>query len=101
MFYNKNEKIVPHNIYDLITPFVLAHWVMSSGVILKGRGIILCTDYFSISDVVKLINVLIIKYRLHCNLLLVKDKPRIYIYRNCVDNLRMIIKPYIFCSIIK
>lgn len=94
MFYNKNEKRVPHNIYDLITPVVLAYWV-SSGIVLQGRGFILCTDCFSIRDVVKLINVLIIKYRLHCNLHLFKGKPHIYLYRSSVDNLMTIIKPYI------
>lgn len=101
MFYNKNEKRVPHNIYDLINPYVLAHWIRGSSVRLQGRGLILCTDYFSISDVVKLINVLIIKYRLQCNLLLVKGKPRIYIYRSCMDNLMIIIKPYILSSVKK
>lgn len=101
MFYNKNEKIVPHNIYDLLTPFVIAQWVMGTSKILQGRGLILCTDYFNIVAVVKLINVLIIKYRLHCNLLLEKDKPRIYIYRNSVDKLIMIIKPYMLSSILK
>lgn len=112
MFYNKYDaqafqaasqptKIVPHNIYDLLTPFVLAQWVMASSKILRGRGLILCTDNFNIVDVVKLINVLIIKYRLHCNLLLEKDKPRIYIYRSNMDKLIMIIKPYTLFSILK
>lgn len=30
MFYIKNVTRVPCNIYDLLTPFVLAHWVMGA-----------------------------------------------------------------------
>lgn len=101
MFYNKNGKIVPNNIYDILTPLVLAHWVMSSGFRLQGRGLILYTNYFNTVDVVKLINVLIIKYRLQCKLLFVKNKPCIYIPRNYLGNLIINIKPYILSSTLK
>ena len=101
MFYIKNVKRVPFNIYDLLTPFVLAHWVMGAGLSLQGRGIKLCTKFNNIFDTVKLINVLIIKYRLRCNLLLEKDKHSIYIYRSSLNTLLMIIKPYMLYSIIK
>lgn len=101
MFFNKNGKIVPHNIYDLLTPFVLAQWVMAASKILQGRGLILYADNFNVVDVVKLINVLTIKYRLHCNLLIEKNKPRIYIYRSNMDKLVIIIKPYTLFSILK
>lgn len=63
---------MPYNIFDLLSPLVLAHWVMASGIVLKGRGLKISTDSFNISDTVILINVLIIKYRLRCNLLLEK-----------------------------
>jgi len=102
MFYIKNVKRVPCNIYDLLTPFVLAHWVMGSGISLQGRGIKLCTNFNNIFDNVKLINVLMIKYRLRCNLILEKDKYSIYIYRSSLNTLLMSIKPYIpLPSIIK
>jgi hypothetical protein len=79
IFYIKHEKRVPYNIYDLLTPLVLAHWVMGNGIRLKGRGLKLYTDSFNIPNTVILINVLIIKYGLHCNLLLEKGKSIIYI----------------------
>jgi hypothetical protein len=102
MFYNKNgKKIVPNNIYDLLTPLVLAYWVMGSGFKLQGRGLILYTNYFNTIDVVKLINILIIKYRLECRLLFVKNKPCIYIYRDSLGNLIIKIKPYILSSRLK
>lgn len=53
IFYIKNVERVPCNIYDLLTPLVLAHWIMGSGIILKGRGIKLCTNFNNIFDNVK------------------------------------------------
>nr|QID02739.1 LAGLIDADG endonuclease [Orbilia oligospora]QID02807.1 hypothetical protein [Orbilia oligospora] len=92
MFYKeKNQKIVPNNIYNLLTPLVLAHWVKGGSLKLQGRGIILYTDGFNLIGVVKLINVLIIKYRLNCNLLMENNKPKIYIFRSSLNNLITII----------
>nr|QBM09620.1 hypothetical protein [Dactylella sp.] len=92
MFYTeKNQKIVPNNIYNLLTPLGLAHWVKGGSLKLQGRGIILYTDGFNLIGVVKLINVLIIKYRLNCNLLIENNKPKIYIFRSSLNNLITII----------
>ena len=44
-----------------------------------GNGLILCTHNYSIQDVVRLMNVLMIKYRLICTLRMNKGKPTIYI----------------------
>ena len=75
---------------------------MGSGISLQGRGIKLYTNFNNIFDSVKLINVLMIKYRLRCNLILEKDKYSIYIYRSSLNTLLMSIKPYIpLPSIIK
>ena len=92
VFYSNKGKVVPNNIFDLLTPLVLFHWIMGSGVKLKGRGLILYTDSFNIPDTVKLMNVLMIKYSLRCNLLIVNNKTRIYIYRSSLEYLIRIIK---------
>ena len=92
---------MPSNIYDLLTPFVLAHWVMGSGISLQGRGIKLYTNFNNVFDTVKLVNVLMIKYRLRCSLRLEKNKHIIYIYRSSLNTLLMIIKPYLLYSMIK
>lgn len=47
---------------------VLAFWALASSRNMQGRGIIL-SNSFSIQDTVKLINILIIKYRLNCSLI--------------------------------
>jgi len=98
LFYRNKEKIVPYNIYDLLTPLVLFHWIIGSSVKLKGRGIEISIYGFNIMDTVKLMNVLIIKYSLHCNLLSSNDKTRIYIYRSSLEHLIKIIKPVLMFS---
>jgi hypothetical protein len=61
-------KVIPQNIYDLLTPAGLAHFIMGDGTREPGYGVILCTDSYTILDVVRLMNVLMIKYRLECTL---------------------------------
>ena len=98
VFYREKEKILPANIYDLLTPLVLFHWIMGSSVKLKGRGILISIYDFNVIDTVKLINILIIKYSLHCNLLISSDKKKIYIYRSSIEHLIRIIKPVFISS---
>lgn len=93
MFYLNNVKRIPHNIYDLLTPVALAHLIMGDGTV-ASRGLRICTDSFSIPDVVLLLNVLMIKYRLDCTLHLDRNKPRIYISAKSMKLLASIVKPY-------
>ena len=51
----------------MLTPVALAHLIMGDGSV-RPQGLILCTDSYSLNDVVRLMNVLIIKYRLECTL---------------------------------
>lgn len=99
-FFNKKKRL-PENIYDLLTPLALAYWIIGSGVKLQGRGLLIYTDSFSIPEVVTLINVLIIKYRLVCKMQLDKDIPRIYISKNYMGLLMSIIKPHISTSVLR
>lgn len=47
---NKFIKIVPLNIEELLTPIGLAHWIMDDGFS-KGKGIGLCTEFFTLAEV--------------------------------------------------
>lgn len=67
LFYVNKVKIIPDNIYEMLTPVALAHLIMGDGSVQR-HGLILCTNSFSIKDVVRLMNVLITRYRLECNL---------------------------------
>ena len=63
------------------------------------KGLVLCTDSFSISDVIRLSNVLRIKYGLETSIIGLKsNKPRIYILAESMPNLIKIVKPYILKS---
>jgi hypothetical protein len=94
LFYPKSVKIIPHNIYELLTPVALAHLIMGDGVAISS-GLLICTDSFSIKDTVRLLNVLIIRYRLECTLRVSrKDQYRIYIRQNSMGTLVNIVSPY-------
>lgn len=84
-------KIVPDNIYNLLTSVDLAHIIMGDGGF-KSKGIFLCTDSYSIQDVVRLMNVLIIRYDLKCTLHKSDRNYRIYISRNSVDKVVRIVE---------
>lgn len=94
LFYSKGVKIIPYDIYNLLTPVALAHMIMGDGSAEKA-GLKICTDSYSIKDVVRLINVLIIKYRLECTIREhKKNQYRIYIKQRSMPLLREIVKPY-------
>ena len=83
MFYKNSKHIIPMNLFDYFNPTVLAYWIMGDGAQInrKQRGLILCTDSFTIKEVVYLMNVMLIKYNIETTLKMHKNKPRIYIKR--------------------
>lgn len=54
-------KILPWNIEELLTPVVLAHWIMGDGYLTDG-SVKICTDNFTEVEVQKLINILNVKF---------------------------------------
>lgn len=78
----------------MLTPVALAHMIMGDGVNDHGDGLILCTDSYTLEDVVRLINVLIIRYNLECSLRRASNKYRIYIKKRSMPLLRSIVSPY-------
>lgn len=61
------RKIIPIDIYNLLTPIALAHWIMGDGEA-REYGLRLCTDAFSIKEVVTLMNVLLIRYNIQSSI---------------------------------
>ena len=95
VFYTYKEKRIPYNIYELLTPVALAHVIMGDGVA-KEFGLILCTDSYILVDVIRLMNVLMIRYRLECTLRYHRPThPRIYIRQRSMPIIRELVKPYI------
>lgn len=79
MFYVEGIKVVPQEIYHLLSPVALAHWISCDGAGIKQGGLLLCTDGFTVPEVCKLMNVLMIRYGLNCTLQYYAGLPRIYI----------------------
>lgn len=98
LFYPENVKIVPHNIYDLLTPVALAHLIMGDGDALS-HGLIICTNGSAVADVIRLMNVLMIRYRLECNIRIKKRRNgkiehMIFIRQRSMSLLRTIVNPF-------
>jgi hypothetical protein len=67
---------------------------MSDGVSSR-YGLTLCTDSFTIQEIVLLINILIIKYDLNCTIHKSNKNYRIYIKADSMFKLHKIVDPFI------
>jgi hypothetical protein len=100
LFYINKVKRVPEDIFNLLTPVALAHMIMGDGSVQR-HGLIICTDSYTIPDIVRLINVLMIIYRLDCRLRNhTPTQPRIYIRQCSMTLLRSIVTPYFHSSML-
>ncbi len=94
------KKIIPIDLFDYLTPLALSIWIMGDGSH-RSHGLVICTDSFSLKEVIYLINVLIIKYELICKLREHnKGQYRIYISEKSLPKLRSIVGPYIISSML-
>ena len=59
----KEKKLIPENICDLINPQRLAFWIMDAGIV-KDNGLIICTDAFTEWEVLFLIEMLKTKFNI-------------------------------------
>lgn len=103
LFYLNGVKIIPKNIYDLLTPVALAHLIMGDGQSSR-HGLILCTNSYSIQDVVRIMNVLMVRYKLECNIREYRSNRKveymIYIKHGSMPLLRTIVKAHIYPSML-
>jgi hypothetical protein len=95
-------KIVPLNIEELLTPIGLAHWIMDDGF-KSGKGIVLCTESFSLAEVELLKKVLESKFELIVTIQNRKTSPgnvgyRLYISSKSRDKLLSLVQPYFIPS---
>ena len=104
---NKTIKIVPKNIFNLLTPCSLAFWIMDDGQEVKTRGITqgitLCTDSFTYVEVLTLKSVLETKFGFNCsihNKNIKKGYFRIYISKLSMPLLRSIVNEYMHSSML-
>lgn len=95
LFYNeKQQKCIKQELFDYLDEVVLAHWIMGDGA-KKNKGLILCTDSFTLKENILLINMLYIKFNIICTLHKEKYKYRININKIEQDKIKNKIRPYI------
>ena len=66
----------------------LSHWICGDGSFVKGGGLYLQTQSFTVIEVVRLINVLILKFNCKCSIHYQEGKPVIYSSSRSVRKLR-------------
>ena len=102
-FYLNGVKIVPLDIYHDINEISLAMWIEGDGSHKSGGGLHLCTDSYTIQEVVLLMNVLLIKYNINSTIIQrdkTKAQYRISISKNSMDIVRNLVKPYTSTSML-
>lgn len=98
IFYPNKVKVIPEDIYNMLTPVALAHMIMGDGSVQR-HGLTICTDSYTLPDVVRLMNVLMIRYELDCRLRMrTPTQTRIYIRQGSMSKLRTIVGPYTYPS---
>ena len=101
LFYKDLIKIIKIELFHYFNPIVLAHWICGDGKYSKSGGLILCTDSFTLNEVILLINILIIKFELDCTIHL--NKPgsyRIYIKKSSMNKLQELVSPHFVQSML-
>lgn len=91
-------KILPFNIEELLTPVALAHWIMGDGYFADGC-VKICTDNFTKEEVLRLIEILHVKYGIKASINQRTNpggiiKWRIRISKLSMDKLISLVRPY-------
>lgn len=96
IFYTHNRiKTIKPELYDYINYISLAHWIMGDGS-KRNKGITLCTDCFSLKEIILLMNMLYIKFNINTSIHKEKDKYRIYINNKELDKIKNNLIPFFY-----
>lgn len=87
------KKIITKELFDYFDYIVLSHWIMGDGA-KRNKGIILCTDSFSIKEVIILMNILKIKLDIESTIHMDNGKPRIHINKKNLLKIRSKLLPH-------
>lgn len=97
LFYRGRIKIIPDNLYDLLTYEGLAHVIMGDGSF-TSKGLTLNLQSFTLKELIFFRNVLEIKFNLDCTIHKSRNQYVVYIRVNSVKNLYPKIQKYIVLS---
>ena len=94
IWYVNGVKVVPQNIFELLTPVSIAYWIMDDGG-KSGKGFHFATNAFSADEVHLLAKVLQDKFGLNC---CIHSRNRIYIWASSTEQLAKIVRPNVHSS---
>lgn len=107
LFYHEGKKVIPLNIYDLLTPLGLAFLICDDGSFNQEKKfVVICTDCFLESEIDSLMLVLTQKFELDCRKISLKgsgksgNKFRIVIKRSSLDKLRDLCSKHLHSSML-
>jgi len=86
-------KTVKQELFFYMDYIVLANWIMGDGS-KRNKGLVLCTDNFSLQEVVLLVNILILKFDINPTIQKEKKFFRIYINEKSLMKIKPFILPY-------
>lgn len=86
-------KTVKQELFFYMDYIVLANWILADGS-KRAKGLVLCTDNFSLQEIVLLVNILIIKFDISPTIQREKNKFRIYINEKSLIKIKPFILPY-------
>ena len=92
-FYAGKVKIVPIDL-NLLTPLALAHWIMQDGSRGSSKGLYLCTDSFTFTDVQRLSQYVSNRFDIKCSIHKSGGNYRIYILAKSVETVKLHILPF-------
>ena len=92
-FYAGKVKIVPIDL-NLLTPLALAHWIMQDGLRGSSKGLYLCTDSFTFTDVQRLSQYVSNRFDIKCSIHKSGGNYRIYILAKSVETVKIHILPF-------
>lgn len=98
-FYKNSVKILPKNIFDVLTPQMMAVWFMDDGSNV-GESFTLNTHGFSREEQMRIISYLKCQYAITATLVKDRTKFKIGIGRNDHDRFVEIVRPFIIPSMI-
>lgn len=93
LFYPEGKKIIPFSIKSLLSPLVLAIWIMDDGG-KSGSGVRVSTQSFSPSDVTLLRNAINSKYGFSSTLQAQNHTYNIYFPKSDIPRLKHLVKPH-------
>lgn len=93
MFYVNKIKIVPLDLYNLLTYEALAYWIMGDGTKSDG-GLTLQTQSFTLQECVFSVSILIYKFDLKCSIHMQRNQPTIYISAKSMKQIKSKLLPY-------